>query len=301
MDRLQKKCFIAALGVHSLLFLILLIGPAFVAPQETRPEPMPILDILDAKLIDAAFSGGGNPNGGAAQPAPPKESKPPEAKPPPQQEAPPPPKPQETKPQEIKPQETKVPEPKAPAKVKDPAPDKKRNPDSLEVEGEKKTRTFDFKPTTRQSNQKSARQVAAEKQAREAAEAKSAAAKSLLAAAGKMSVSGATSVEAYGPGGGGEVYMSYDQYVRSVYWRAWEEPLDATSENAVTQVTITIASDGTVTFSRITKRSGDAAMDRSVTRALDRVRTVRPFPSGAKDKERTYTIDFNLKAKRLSG
>jgi len=64
-------------------------------------------------------------------------------------------------------------------------------------------------------------------------------------------------------------------------------------------VTVTIASDGTVVAKRITKRSGDAAVDASVQRMLDHVTTVqRPFPEGAKDKERTYIIPFNMKTNR---
>jgi hypothetical protein len=41
-------------------------------------------------------------------------------------------------------------------------------------------------------------------------------------------------------------------------------------------------------------------VDKSVQRTLDRVTFIAPFPEGAKDKQRTYTINFNLKAKRLA-
>jgi hypothetical protein len=36
-----------------------------------------------------------------------------------------------------------------------------------------------------------------------------------------------------------------------------------------------------------------------VQRALDRVKFVHEFPEGAKEQKRTYTINFNLKAKQL--
>jgi TonB family protein len=110
-----------------------------------------------------------------------------------------------------------------------------------------------------------------------------------------------TSLEAFGPGGGGEVYAPYDQAVRSIYWHAWLPPEDTASDEAVTKATVTIASDGSVLSARILKHSGDASVDRSVQRALDSVTFIAPFPEGAKDKQRTYTINFNLKAKRLSG
>ena len=87
--------------------------------------------------------------------------------------------------------------------------------------------------------------------------------------------------------------------MRSYYERAWVIPEDATSEDANVEVSVTIASDGTVTSKKITKRSGDPAMDASVQRVLDRVTSVeRAFPEGAKDKQRSYIIPFNLKTKR---
>ena len=44
-------------------------------------------------------------------------------------------------------------------------------------------------------------------------------------------------------------------------------------------------------------------MDKSVQNALDRVKRsgLPPFPQGARDDERTFTIEFNLQAKRQIG
>jgi hypothetical protein len=36
-----------------------------------------------------------------------------------------------------------------------------------------------------------------------------------------------------------------------------------------------------------------------VQKTLDRVQQIAPFPDGATEKERTYIINFNLKAKRM--
>ena len=110
-----------------------------------------------------------------------------------------------------------------------------------------------------------------------------------------------TTIEAFGPGGGGEAYASYDQVVQSIYWHAWTPPEDTASDEAITKATVTIESDGTVLSARILKPSGDASVDKSVQRTLDRVTFIARFPEGAKDKQRTYKINFNLKAKRLSG
>ena len=71
MNRLQKKCFVASAGVHALLLVILLVGPAFLT-SKSKLDNSPILDVIPGKLIDAAFSGGGNPNGRPPPPAPPE-------------------------------------------------------------------------------------------------------------------------------------------------------------------------------------------------------------------------------------
>jgi len=70
---------------------------------------------------------------------------------------------------------------------------------------------------------------------------------------------------------------------------------------ANTKVSVTIGHDGSVISSRILNPSGDSRVDASVRRTLDRVTFVAPFPEGAKEKERTFIINFNLKAKRLLG
>ena len=64
-----------------------------------------------------------------------------------------------------------------------------------------------------------------------------------------------------------------------------------------------IGRDGSVNADSIVKRSGVPALDKSVQNALDRVRIrgLPPFPDGAKENQRTYIINFNLKAKRLIG
>ena len=62
-----------------------------------------------------------------------------------------------------------------------------------------------------------------------------------------------------------------------------------------------VRGNGNVIDSKLLKPSGNTALDRSVKRALDRVRFVAPFPEGSLDPQRTFTINFNLKSKRFSG
>jgi TonB family protein len=110
-----------------------------------------------------------------------------------------------------------------------------------------------------------------------------------------------TTIEESGPGGGGPSYANYGAWVKTKYDNAWLAPDDAASDDAVAKVSVTIANNGTVVSSHITRASGDSQVDRSVQATLDRVTFIAPFPDGAKEKQRTYIINFNLKAKRGLG
>ena len=56
---------------------------------------------------------------------------------------------------------------------------------------------------------------------------------------------------------------------------------------------MTIDRNGRVLSARIIRRTGDAALDKSVQRALDKVRSVgKSFPSSSRDTKRTFTLDF---------
>src|SRR5258707_394068 len=58
MDRVQKKCFIASAGIHTLLVVILFVGPAFLS-SKSKIEDMAILDFVPVRNVDALVSGGG--------------------------------------------------------------------------------------------------------------------------------------------------------------------------------------------------------------------------------------------------
>ena len=100
---------------------------------------------------------------------------------------------------------------------------------------------------------------------------------------------------------GGLSLPDFEQNIRSIYFNNWREPADATSDEAVVKASVTIASDGTVLNARITRSSGDPAVDRSVRQLLEAVTFIAPFPPGSKDKQRTYPLSFSLKAKRGLG
>jgi TonB family protein len=291
MNRLQTKCFIGSAGFHLLLMVILLVGPAFLT-SKSKSDNSPILDVIPTKLIDAAFSGGGNPNAKPPPPAPPV--------PPQQNITPPTPAPEPVK--------MRAPEP-VPEPVKEVKPTQP-DPNSLETSTDRKrkmpevsTKPVIRRPDTGKTAKSPATTSTADSEERRLADNRRRAAALLGATARSLreDISPGTTLEAFGPGGGGEVYASYDQVVQSVYWHAWTPPEDTASDAAITKASVTIASDGTVLSARIINPSGDASVDRSVQRTLDKVTFVHAFPEGAKDKQRTYTIKFDLKAKRLTG
>jgi TonB family protein len=89
--------------------------------------------------------------------------------------------------------------------------------------------------------------------------------------------------------------------VASKYTAAWNPPANLDDDLAAVTVKVTIERGGTVVEAHIVKSSGNPAMDRSIESTLQNVTYVEAFPPGSKDQERTYTIKFNLAAKRLLG
>jgi TonB family protein len=317
MNRLNQKCFVASAGVHILLMVILLIGPAFLT-SKSKSDSSPPLDIIPGKLIDDIFKGGGNPQGTPPPPAP-------ETTPPAPRVVQPAPQPEPVKPPE--PVKTREPEPPKET-IKDVKPPKP-SPDALEPAPEPKRKKPEVSTTpivrkqdkdtskTAKTNSTTAstdneerryaenRQTAStDNEERRYAENRQRALNALNSAArtiGKTVAPGTTIEPNPGFGGGGEAYAPYDEAVRSIYWHAWIPPDDTASDQAIAKATVVIARDGTVLSAHIIKPSGDASVDRSVQQALEHVTFIAPFPEGAKDKERTYTIKFDLKARRLTG
>ncbi len=103
------------------------------------------------------------------------------------------------------------------------------------------------------------------------------------------------------PGTGSVSYASYESVLKTIYEREWHTPDDASNDEADTRVSVTIRRDGTVISAHILTPSGDAKVDASVQRTLDRVTFIAPFPDGATENEKEFIITFNLKMKRMLG
>lgn len=290
MNRLQKKCFLVATGLHLLLALILLIGPAFLS-SNNKPEDVPELDFIPVKFVDALVSGGGDPKGGLPPPAP--------------VVLPTPPTPVVTPPAPA-PVVDKVPPPEPVRRpiVKEVTPPKD-DPDSVELSKTPKNKIqVSTTPVVRNA------EAAAQAKARAAAQAKAAAAEqnrriasALNSAATSIEhgLSGSTSVVLKGPGGGGVPYGNWLSAVKQRYTQAWVVPDGVTDDSATVTASVTIARNGDVIASSIVRASGNPLVDHSVKATLDRVTTAPPLPDGAKEDQRTVTINFNVKAKLGQG
>ena len=276
MNRLQKKCVMATAGFHLLLLVILFVGPAFFRAKE-KPDETPVLDMIPANLVDSASTGVQ-----AAQPPPPAPTVvPPTPTPPaptptpvvtPPTPAPTPEKIEPVKPpkETVKPDLTPVEKPSV----------TKRQPPKINLKLTERTVTKNSSPAT------------------PAPPDNSKAVRSALRAL-RNNLSSATSIDM--PGNSSASAANYAQVVKSVYEQAWTPPDDTASNDANIKVRVTIARDGTVISARVIGPSGDASVDKSVRSTLERVQFIAPFPSGSTDRERSYIINFNLKAKRMLG
>ncbi|MBI3414295.1 MAG: TonB family protein [Verrucomicrobia bacterium] len=320
MSRLQKKCFLASAALHGLLLAILLLGPAFLQLEKPGTESRPLLTVIPRKLIDDALSGGGEPATKPQEIAQPTAPAPPVTKPLSSEVSPvaevkpePPPKvekqietvehPVETTPKQnlrvkpkSKPKSEKVePIDEAPPKVTERTAPLKKKPDVV----------IDLKPGTRNNEQAVAQKAKAEAKAQAEAQARSEKAareawQGTLGSLRKNLTGPSTTIQTLG-GTGGEAYADYGQAIKTLYTEAWTTPNDVTDEKATVKVEITVARDGRIISSRITGFTKISSLDNSVQRVLDRVRRLPPFPDGAKDLQRSFELNFNLKAKRSLG
>lgn len=271
MNRIQKKCIVASTGFHLLLVLILVVGPAFLSSSR-KSDDRPLIDFVPLKTIDEALAGGGNPTARSPQPAPPPAPTPPPAAPPVPQRVVRPPEPPKTV---------------------------QREPDTFDTKPTRKLPDVSLKQVIRKpnssANAKSPSNTADDRRTQLANVARN------VARNLRNGLSSSTDVEMPGPGGGGVPYANFLDALKKIYSDAWVVPDGVTDDEATVTASVTIARDGTVRSSKIIRRSGNALVDTSVEATLRRVTYAVPLPDSAKEKERTVTIRFNVKAKRGLG
>jgi TonB family protein len=300
MERIQKKCLIASVATHGLLLALLVVGAAFIKP----PQPREIIPIkyFSGKLVDSVLNGGG---GGAPQvirsAQPPTPAPPAPAPPTPHTQVdppapPPPPATSSKKKAEVEP----------PVSVRDngllKANKSKTITDTADSSSKSKINTkLTTRSKTSDKNSKSKPSDSGNPSSK--TNARLTAFNKAVGELGKGLTSGGLAMSDF-PGtgaGGGPGAANYSQAVLGAYDDAWNPPAELAEDAAVAFVRITVHRTGRIVDARIVTRSNNALMDRSVLNALEAVKSLPPFPEGAKDLERVFKIEFNLKVKRGIG
>jgi|1185.fasta_scaffold42558_2 TonB family protein len=294
VDALQKRCFMGAIGLHGVLFLALVFGSALFVAQQ-KPDYSATIKVIPSRFVEGLSGGGGNPD----IPITNEQKK---GDPNAEAEVKPKPTPPPVKPPEVK-------------KVETPKPVEAKPPEVVKTVPKIKDDIL-LKPTVRKTDKVKIEETKATKAAKVEAAAKAKAdakaeaeAKATRDAVGKLasrldkSVAGlsrgfaqGTAVDVGGPGG--EAYADYAQYVKQMYDDAWVVMSDLTADEGIAVVKVTISRDGQVMRAVIIERSGQRQLDLSVQNALDKVKKLPPFPAEVKDAQRSFTIEFNMKAKR---
>jgi len=277
MSRIQKKCFIASTGFHLLLVVLLFVGPAFLSPNNSKVDDSMVLTFDPWVTTDDHIQGGGTPRATPAaapavqraQPEPPKAVAPPKAE---------------------------APEPAA----KDPKPDK-RETESLEPTTKPKIKV-NLNKVVRKTTAQTAKASTTKSPATDETPAKDLQALKSAMNNVRSGLSSSTAIEMpTGPGGGGVPYANFRDAVGKVYYDAWVAPEGEATGDTRVEATVTIARNGEVLSARITKPSGNAAIDQSVQATLDRVRFAVPLPAGTSESQRVVPIGFTARIRQGTG
>jgi TonB family protein len=292
MNRLQKKCLIGTVGIHLLLLLILIVGPAFYN-QEPKTDNTPTLDVIPDTIVDAAV------NSGVQGAQPPPTPKPVTPQPPQPQPlfAPPkivqPPTPAPTPPPTPAPAPAVTPSPSLMDKFREmfetkPAPEPAVKPDLTPTERKTQTQPHpdNIKIDLRNKVTRTQQKNQAQPDNAQNLKAINNELRSL-----KSNLSSATKIDM--PGHNSAAYANYGDVVISIYHHAWAPPDGMASDNVTVIFKVTIAKDGTVISAHIVTPSGDPSINAAVQRMLDRVTFIAPFPEDSTDEQRSYPVEFN--------
>lgn len=326
--------------MHALLFVVLVVAPAFL-PEKPRSNT-PVINLVSARELDAILRAAEAPPAPApvsspaptpaapavVEPAPvPKAVEPPRPVEPTPPTPPPTPKPAEpVKKKEVAkeppPKLTKVePRPLPPSPKGKEAPVKKETKKPKEPEPTP-TKTAPSKSTVKIADTKTlisrkaeedakAKQIAeAEERALSVAAAKAAQQAHLQRVAKMKSILGgiqgglSSPVDINIDAGGGPnaaAFLDYGQMMVRIYEQMWLVPANLSDSLSIVGVTVTVARNGRVLEWQLLKPSGNSAIDRSVRETLQKVIQFEPFPASFRESQKTFNIDFNLKAKRNTG
>jgi hypothetical protein len=301
MTRLGKKCFVGSAFFHGLTVAVFIATAAFrTAPPPPTSEQVLTL-VPGTTVVDTATRGGGGPAAPAPIPAP--------VPPRPQPVSTPPPSPATHPPSAPVPPPRQAQQPAPAPRRSDPAPTVSRAGPDPAPQRNHITPTFASAATSARSPSRntdsSAQTQASQAAAREAGIQRAQEIKEALASLGSSVRGRETPVSvATLPGeGGGDAFVNYRDAVFSAYYHAWKTPEASARSMAVADVKIVVSRNGDVLSSDFVSKSGDAAVDKSIQRALDQVERQKlpSFPPTSSDDERTFLLRFDLQAKQSAG
>ncbi len=325
--------------MHALLFVVLIVAPAFL-PEKPRANT-PVINLVSARELDAILRAAEAPPAPAPAPAAPAAPPAPVApvvvepapapkpvEPPRPVEPPPPP----TKPIEPVPKKEVVKEPppklvkveprplppsakgkeapvkKETKKTKEPEPPPAKTAPTKSTVKIADTKTLisrkseeDAKAKQKAETEERALSVAAAKAAQQAHLQRVAKMKSIL---GGIPGGLSSPVDIHIDAGGGPnaaAFLDYGQMMVRIYEQMWLVPANLNDSLSIVSVTVTVARNGRVLKSQLLKPSGNSAIDKSVGETLQKVIQFEPFPASFRESQKTFNIDFNLKAKRNTG
>jgi TonB family protein len=97
------------------------------------------------------------------------------------------------------------------------------------------------------------------------------------------------------PDGVADDFSWYRALIKQSIQSAWKKPPIPAGEKIYTEVEIKIAFDGSVTFIKLSRPSGDPAMDASVEQAVRSTpRLPKPLPAGLGSPDYTVIVQFKL-------
>ncbi len=321
--------------MHALLLVIVFVAPAFL-PEKPRVST-PVINLVNSQKLDALLRAAEAPPTPVApaapvapavvEPAPaPKVVEPPRPVEPTPTPKPPEPVKKKEVAKEPPPKITKV-EPRAlpPSPKGKEASVKKPVKKSKEPEPETPTKTAKATPTkstikiadtqnlvSRKNDEdtKARQKAEAEERAQAVATAKAEQQARLQRAAKVNSILGgiqgglSSPVDVHidaGSGPNAAAFLDYGQMMVRIYEQAWLVPPNLSDSLAVVNVSVTVARNGRVLDWQVNKPSSNSAVDKSVRETLQKVIQFDAFPASFREPQRTFNIDFNLKAKRTTG
>jgi TonB family protein len=271
--RLQTRSLVTSAVAHALLLALLLMAPGFRRARQDRLLSGPPLELVPGALVDATLARAATTSRTPAQTPRPRQQ--------PQHRAP-------ARPESERPEPPREPE-RAPFA-------RERPPERPVPRAREEARRFDL------SKARSIRELDSRTDSRQERRAESNARlrmraldRQLASAAGSLAraaAAGAVEIQISGGGGSANAW-----HIRNAYDAAWLTPANVSDTLATTEVEVVVRGDGTVARSRIVRRSGIEALDRSVERALREVTRIEPFEPFPSGESITFTIAFNLKSR----